>query len=86
MTITLLVSPLGHGKTRQCLESVRSAQAELALRPAWVVVPDRLQTLAVRMRLAAAGGAIEMRVGTFGDLYQMVLLRASGPVPTLSQS
>ncbi|MEW6569071.1 MAG: hypothetical protein AB1449_13095, partial [Chloroflexota bacterium] len=79
MTITLLVSPPGHGKTRQCLERVRSAQAELALRPAWIVVPDRLQTVAIRRRLAAAGGAIGVRVGTFGDLYQTVLLRARRP-------
>lgn len=81
MTITLVVAPPGHGKTQHCLERLRSANGAHALRPAWAIVPDRLQTLAVRRRLAVAGGAIGVRVGTFGDLYQMVLLRTRRPAP-----
>jgi len=81
MTVTLVVSPSATGKTRHCLDQSRRTQAEHKLLPAWVIVPDRLQTAAIRRRLAAAGGAIGVRVGTFGDLYQMVLLRASAPTP-----
>ncbi|MCX6071668.1 MAG: hypothetical protein NTU91_12575, partial [Chloroflexi bacterium] len=81
MTVTLLVSPSANGKTRHCLDRARRGRADHKLQSAWVIVPDRLQTVSVRRRLAAAGGAIGVHVGTFGDLYQMVLLRADTPVP-----
>jgi len=81
MTVTLLVSPSATGKTRHCLDEARRAPSEHKLPPAWVIVPDRLQTAAIRRRLAAAGGAIGVHVGTFGDLYQAVLLRAGSPAP-----
>ena len=86
MTVTLLVSPSASGKTHHCLEHARRVQTERRLQPLWVIVPDRLQTAAIRRRLAAAGGAIGVRVGTFGDLYQMLLLRAGRPVPLTQDS
>ena len=46
-----------------------------------VILPDRLQIAAFRRRLAEAGGAMGPRVGTFGDYYQALLLRARKPVP-----
>lgn len=85
MTITLLVSPSASGKTQYCIERARQLLAERKLQPAWVLVPDRLQTSAVRRRLASSGGAIGIHVGTFGDLYQMLLLRVRQSPPVSSE-
>lgn len=86
MTVTLLVSPSATGRTRHCLDQVRGAQAEHKLQPAWVIVPDHLQTAAIRRRLAAAGGAMGVRVGAFGHLYQMVLFQAGAPTPLVDDA
>jgi ATP-dependent helicase/DNAse subunit B len=48
--------------------------------PRWAVLPDRTQVTAFRRRIAAAGGALGVSVGTFGDLFQEILARAGRPV------
>ncbi len=50
-----------------------------------VVVPDRMQAFAFNRRLAKAGGAIGVRVGTFGDLYTELLNRADLIFPVASE-
>ena len=55
------------------------------LRPVWVVVPDRLQAFAFRRRLAAAGGAIGVNVGTFGTLYKEILRCARKSMPLATE-
>ena len=84
MPIQLLISPPATGKTRTCIERIRSLHAENPLAKVWVVLPDRLQTAAFRRRLAEAGGAIGVQVDTFGGLYQEILARAGQPLPLAS--
>ncbi|MCJ7796745.1 MAG: hypothetical protein MUQ56_08275, partial [Thermoleophilia bacterium] len=81
MTLRILVSPSASGKTHQCLDRVRQVKAADPMAPVWIVVPDRLQTKAIRRRLAEGGGAFAVHVGTFGDLYTMVLRRSGRAVP-----
>ncbi len=50
-------------------------------KPLWVLVPDRLQAVAFRRRLARAGGALGIQVRTFNQLYHHVLIEAGEPVP-----
>jgi ATP-dependent helicase/DNAse subunit B len=57
---------------------------ENPLGPVWVVVPDRYQAYAFRHRLGTAGGAIGVRVGTFGHLYNEILWAANVPIPVAS--
>ena len=54
--------------------------------PVWFLVPDRLQTKAIRRRLAEGGGAFAVHVGTFGDQYTMVPGRSSGYPREASES
>ncbi|HLF82261.1 MAG TPA: hypothetical protein VI410_10870, partial [Anaerolineales bacterium] len=48
--------------------------------PRWAILPDRTQVTAFRRRIAAAGGALGVSVGTFGDLFQEILASAGRPV------
>ncbi|MCJ7677304.1 MAG: exodeoxyribonuclease V subunit gamma, partial [Anaerolineales bacterium] len=67
-------------------ERVQAALADRPLAPVWVVLPDRLQVASFRRRLAAHGGAIGARIGTFGDLYHEVLDAAGTPVPVACET
>ncbi len=80
----MLVSPPATGKTEACIQRIRAALLERPFTPVRVVLPDRLQTAAFRRRLAEAGGAIGVQVGTFGDLYRDLLERAGHPIPVAS--
>ncbi|MDI7276165.1 MAG: AAA family ATPase, partial [Anaerolineae bacterium] len=80
MTTRLFVAPAGAGKTQFCVDRARQASRELPLRPIWACLPNRAQATAFRERLAAAGGALGVEVGTFDDLYSAVL-RAAGLAP-----
>ncbi|MGA2111125.1 MAG: PD-(D/E)XK nuclease family protein [Anaerolineales bacterium] len=86
MTVTLLVAPSASGKTEFCLEQARKTLERHPLQSAWFLVPDRVQTAAIRRRLAVGGGAMASHVGTFDDLYRHLLLRAGRPVPVCSDS
>jgi ATP-dependent helicase/nuclease subunit B len=85
MPVDLLISPPATGKTEACIQRIRTLLEERPFAPVRVALPDRLQTTAFRRRLAEAGGAIGVQVGTFGDLYREVLELNGRPVPIASQ-
>lgn len=75
---TILLAPAAGGKTRRLVELL-VGEPEL-IQPRWAVLPDRTQVSSFRRRIAAAGGALGVSVGTFGDLFQEILARAGQPV------
>ena len=77
MSAILYVAPAGAGKTSYLVARARALAAEAgAVR---VVVATRHQVHAWQRRLAEAGGALGVQVGTFDALYRQVL-RAAGEV------
>ena len=77
-TSTILLAPAAGGKTERLVRLlVGDTQS---IRPRWAVLPDRMQVSAFRRRIARAGGALGVSVGTFGDLFQEILARAGRPV------
>ncbi len=85
MTASLLLAPPAAGKTHACLQQVRAQLEAEPLSPVWVVLPDRRQVAAFRLRLAEQGGAMGAEVGTFGDLYKALLREAGQSVPLASE-
>jgi len=81
MPTRLLIAPAAAGKTADCIRRAIEAAHTNAGAPVWAVLPDRVQVRYFRRRLAAAGGAIGVRVGTFGDLYRTILDIAGQPRP-----
>ena len=75
---TILLAPAAGGKTQRLVELLVGEPG--SIRPRWAVLPDRTQVTAFRRRIAAAGGALGVSVGTFGDLFQEILARAGRPV------
>ena len=67
MGIKLLTLPAGYGKTTWVVNQVRKASADLSTQPR-VVLPSRQQVLDFEARLASAGGAMGVEVGTIIDL------------------
>ena len=84
MPVELLIARPASGKTQSCIHKVQEVLVSSHLSTVWVVVPDRLQVVAFRHRLAHAGGAIGARVGTFGDLYRSLLEHGGHYVPMAS--
>ncbi len=80
MATSLYLAPAAGGKTTYLVSLARELARDLAVTPR-VIVPTRLQARAWRARLASAGGALGVRVGTFEDIYSEVL-RAAGLVIT----
>ena len=80
MAIRLFVAPAAAGKTQACLDRVRQAGP---LGRVWVCLPNAAQVRAFRRRLAARGGALGPRVGTFRELYREILSLAGEPVAEL---
>ena len=80
MTITLYLAPAAGGKTAYLVDMARQLARDSASAPR-VIVPTRLQARAWRERLALAGGALGVQVGTFDDVYRDVL-RHAGAVMT----
>ena len=79
----LLVAPAGAGKTAYLIHHARQRAHDLSSSPR-VIVPSRLQVQAWRRRLAEAGGALGVQVGTFDDLYRAVLYRSDIVVTRLT--
>lgn len=74
-----LFAPAGHGKTAHVIAAIRSLPP---LSPVRVLVPDQVEAMAFRRRLAQAGGALGAEVQTFYGLYADVLAlaaRMAGP-------
>jgi ATP-dependent helicase/DNAse subunit B len=85
MASQVLLSPPAGGKTSHCIQRILAVLREHPLASIWVVVPDRLQAYAFRRRLADAGGAIGVNVGTFGDVYREILRKADRSIPLASE-
>ena len=84
MPVELLIARPASGKTQSCIHRVQEVLASSPLSTVWVVVPDRLQVVGFRQRLAQASGAIGARVGTFGDLYRSLLEHGGRYIPMAS--
>ncbi|RLD03825.1 MAG: hypothetical protein DRI65_12025, partial [Chloroflexota bacterium] len=84
MLVKLLIAPPASGKTSFCIERIKTLRRENALSPVFVVVPDRMQASAFRHRLAAAGGALGVKVGRFNDLFGSLLEHSGRHVPSAS--
>jgi len=76
LTVSLSLGPAGSGKTQRTLARILEVRRDSPLSPIWVIAPGRLAVAAYRQRLGRAGGALGVRVGTFGDLFQEILGRA----------
>jgi len=83
LSVSLLVAPAAHGKTQYALARLRAARAEDPLAPIAVVLPNQIQLLAFRRRLAAQGGALGVSLFTFFKLYAELLARAGQPLAEL---
>jgi RecB family exonuclease/superfamily I DNA/RNA helicase len=84
MPTILNLAPAAAGKTTYVLEAARQAAQGLVGVPR-VVVATRLQAAAARQRLAAAGGALGVRVMTFDGLYTECLAAAREVYTELSE-
>ncbi|MFQ6100762.1 MAG: PD-(D/E)XK nuclease family protein [Anaerolineae bacterium] len=92
MSVQLLLAPAGGGKTAHAISRIRGLQASNPLAPVWVILPNFPQVAAFRHRLASAGGALGVEVGTFYRLYtdilacasNLALSEAEGPAPRLA--
>ena len=73
MSVELLISPPATGKTETCIQRIRTLRQNQPFAKIWVVVPDRLQAVAFRRRLAQAGGSLGTQVGRFNDLFRNIL-------------
>lgn len=81
MPAALVLAAASAGKTQHCIGRVRELLRAEPLAEVWVVLPNRLQAVAFRRRLAEAGGALGAHVGTFGDVYAELLARAGRTLP-----
>jgi ATP-dependent helicase/DNAse subunit B len=84
MAVRLLLAPAAAGKTTYALGLARDAAQGLRSTPRFVV-PTHLQARTCRRRLAAAGGAIGVRVLTFDGLYAECLNAAGEAYTELSE-
>lgn len=87
MPTQLLIAPPASGKTRTCIQAVQSLLTQNPTAKVSVIVRDRLQATYFRSRLAAAGGAINVRIETFRDLYLEIIEQSRRPQqPQISTS
>lgn len=73
MKVRILAAPPASGKTHFCIERVIETQRTDPLAAVWFVVPDGYQAVAIRRRLAAAGGVLGVHVSTFGSVFRELL-------------
>jgi len=79
MATQILIAPPASGKTRACIQAVQSLLAQNPAANAGIIVRDRLQASYFRSRLAAAGGAMNVRIETFRDLYLEIIEQSDLP-------
>lgn len=79
MSTQLLLAPAGHGKTRRAIQVIQETLAAQPLAPVTVILPNQIRAAEFRRRLAAAGGALGVRLFTFHTLYAELLARAGQP-------
>jgi len=85
MTSHLYTAPAGIGKTAYLIERARALAAEPGTMPR-VVVATRLQARSWQRRLAEAGGALGVYVGTFDRLYDQILAAAGEAYTRISDA
>lgn len=73
--VEILLSPAGSGKTAHAIARIRALPP---LSPVRVLVPDQIKAAAFRRRLAQAGGALGVEIGTFHRFYADVLTLTGG--------
>ncbi len=83
MSVSLLLAPAAHGKTARALARIHEVREREPLAPVTVVLPNQIQLLAFRQRLAQSGGALGVSLFTVYGLYAELLARAGQPVPEL---
>lgn len=84
MTTHLLLAPALSGKTQFAIDRILALRQQNPLVPLWVIVPAQLQAQVFKQRLAQAGGALNVRVGTFYTFYSEILAQAGTPLPRLT--
>ena len=84
MSAQIYAAPTAAGKTAWIIEQVRGAAKGLRRTP-YVVVATPLQAAALRRRLAAAGGALGVRIVTFDGLYAALLQHANAAYTELEE-
>ncbi len=77
----VVIGPAAAGKTRYVIERARVLTSEHALAQVWLIAPESNQARGLRQRLAAAGGALGVRVGVFADASREILAVAGRSVP-----
>jgi len=82
-TVYLFLTSAGGGKTAHAITRIRQRRAADPFAPIWVILPNFPQVNAFRHRLAQAGGALGVEIGTFYRLYAEILARAGAPAPRL---
>ncbi len=80
MSTHIQISPPAFGKTSACIQAIQALFARKPDAQVWVIVRDRLQAAHFRSRLAAQGGAINVRIETFRDLYLEILEQSGLPM------
>ena len=73
MHIELLIGLPASGKTKTCIDRIKSLQSPQSIKSIWVIVPDRYQAASFRQRMAQSGGALGVQVGRFEDLSRSLL-------------
>ncbi len=84
MPAQIYAAPTAAGKTAWVIEQVRDAAKSLRRTP-YVVVATPLQAASLRRRLAAAGGALGVRIVTFDGLYAALLQHAHAAYTELEE-
>ncbi|RLC99203.1 MAG: hypothetical protein DRI46_09895 [Chloroflexi bacterium] len=72
MPIKIFTLPASSGKTTWVVNQIRQAGPAIKT-PPWVILPSRQQVGDFGVRLANAGGAIGVKIGTINDLAREVL-------------
>ena len=85
MTVRLSLSPAATGKTQAAIDRILALRQRQPLAPIWVIVPGQPQARAFKQRLSQAGGALNVRVGTFYAFYTEILAQAGTPLPRLTE-
>jgi len=84
MTTHLVLSPGSTGKTQAVIHRILNLRQRQPLAPIWVIVPGQPQARNFKQRLSQAGGALNVRVGTFYAFYGEILAQAGTPLPRLT--
>jgi ATP-dependent helicase/nuclease subunit B len=85
VSVQLLRAPAAAGKTAYCITRIQTLRRENPLAAIWVILPNGANVAAFRRRLANAGGAIGVRLGTFYALYEELLAQAGQLVARLDE-